>query len=634
MQPCVKPLAPILLSLLLAGLAGCGGGTATAPQALGSDVQLTRSWWDGTRSPLISIGVPFTQPVDGNLLLNVVVDLNGDGRFGDYVLADGSVQSEWVVRNGFANAGFPAEGGQKSFSFALADASVDQARGLRYRAVLSATRIAGDSPAASWDGTVPAVTHSVREGSIAAITRADRTIASFQPVATPPAWLPPNADADTAVGVTDAVQAARAMADQQVATAVRDDAALKNASSVSNDGVPDLKMPKGSNECVPTATANSFRWLADRHPAALANMPKTGAAIVGELKKSMLWTAEVGVLPYNVVDGKNAFLAERNLPIATEQLGEEIDPTAGDLIYKAIEQHKDVEITLIWQAIVDRPNPNGTGTRKRKETMQHMVTVVGITRGANAAGAAAWELAIHDPEDYTSQTRTYRASVTQQELVKGKPFTALTLADWGEQKLNAYVQFVYADSVVSSATTTTSTTPGTTPGTTTTTSTTPGTTTTTSTTPVTTPTTSTTPGTTTTTSTTPAVPPGQMVVSGSTSIKTTHIRTQDLCPQYLGTVIIDNPGGKAIEVFFSQNPPPPRWLQFTPAVFSSEAQSIVGFGLRIEPGGRAMVQMAFTCDLYQMGLNFGRFNLVGVDVETRRSIGGASVEIDLTVADK
>jgi hypothetical protein len=145
-------------------------------------------------------------------------------------------------------------------------------------------------------------------------------------------------------------------------------------------GMPDLA--QGPNECGPTSAANSLTWLNNTFNLGL-NM--NTAAIRDTLKDAthMQTDPATGTTDANFVAGKNAFVAENNLPIVTHAIGGGAGGPSIASILAEMNKGQDVELAMSWG--------NGGG---------HWVTLVGVfDLGAFGAG-----IAFNDPDDGKDQT--------------------------------------------------------------------------------------------------------------------------------------------------------------------------------------------------------------------------------------
>src|SRR3990167_1526131 len=153
---------------------------------------------------------------------------------------------------------------------------------------------------------------------------------------------------------------------------------------VFHDGdMPDITQAK--NECVPTSTANSLLWLAQKNKFS-DKMPKTGAEIISELKTDLKWSATGVKVEEDYLTGKQAFIERHKLPLATHLVGSKaFDLNIVAKIAQELRKGQDVEIHLVYF----QEKADGSW----QQSGAHMVTAV----GARGARDGQQTIEIHDP---------------------------------------------------------------------------------------------------------------------------------------------------------------------------------------------------------------------------------------------
>lgn len=146
-------------------------------------------------------------------------------------------------------------------------------------------------------------------------------------------------------------------------------------------GVPDIAQKM--NECGPTSTANSLRWLAKEHGFE-NKLPANDDDLIKELMKAMAGndTRPFGGLEGNqLLTGKTQYVAQKKLPLDVKGGNGDPDAVGAKAFDFACRQHnagQDVEF------LIDLPDPRG----------MHWVTVVGCGVNGNRLF-----LAVNDPDD-------------------------------------------------------------------------------------------------------------------------------------------------------------------------------------------------------------------------------------------
>jgi hypothetical protein len=279
MKKSINILALLLLGILpfMLSCGGGGGGSSGSgdvAETIGNNITLTRVTISGTRVASGYLTIPFTK-TDESKFINVVVDLNNDGKWDSYSV-NGKEQAEWLVQNMLAKIS-PAE--PNSFSFVFNDFDADGRKNLKARLILSNSPIDSSNYPDGWDGTV----------SISAISQKDFVISE---IATDAGnlFLP---DPD---GLRSGGFSGMFIPKSHIQTSNID---------VLNTDVPDLT--QGLNECVPTSAANAILWLSKVYGFE-DKMPASIESLLSELKSDFNWTNDGVIVNSDFLSGKQNFV--------------------------------------------------------------------------------------------------------------------------------------------------------------------------------------------------------------------------------------------------------------------------------------------------------------------------------------
>jgi hypothetical protein len=316
------------------------------------------------------------------------VDLNQDGSFEAYE-TDAGTQEEWIVHNMGARI---LRDEANNFSVLLPDTAIEERGELTMRVVLSSDELN------NWDGGLDAGGKS-REYTIAEIGAEDYAplyspdptgvrsggfpfdILGGSALAADAPDTPPVGADEPLVDDGDEVSGADTDGSEGSGTAEGRSGAPASFNEF-HGGVPDIN--QGTNECVPTSTANSLLWLANEYGFGDKMPEGGGAAVIAELKNDFNWTANGVDVQQHYLNGKRAFLSRHNIPIVTHQVGGKFDTGIVAKIAEELEKGQDVEIDMEYGRYA------ADGSYRR--VGGHMVTVVGAwTAGNNQY------LDIHDP---------------------------------------------------------------------------------------------------------------------------------------------------------------------------------------------------------------------------------------------
>jgi uncharacterized protein YihD (DUF1040 family) len=154
--------------------------------------------------------------------------------------------------------------------------------------------------------------------------------------------------------------------------------------------MPDIAQKK--NECGPTSTANSLRWLAKEHGFD-DKLPKKNDDLIKDLMKAMTDSNDrpfSGLRDDQLRDGKIKYAEEKGLPIIVK--GGMNDPNASggkafDFIKSEYDAKEDIEFLIKWPGV---------------NTGSHWVTVVGY-----AIDGDRLFLIVNDPDDGKTGTVTW-----------------------------------------------------------------------------------------------------------------------------------------------------------------------------------------------------------------------------------
>lgn len=376
-------LLAAVICLTLGGGAWGWFNNQTDTATIGPDLGLTRVVMNGQKTTAAYASIPYLRDSTDYTYLNVAIDLNHDGKIAAYT-ASGATQEEWVVRN-LPSRVLTAEGAHADFR--LSDLAVDSQQNFPVAVVLttdSLTDWRGKSiPYSAFQKTIVA---SITQDEISTRAQLDPnklgstgttegTTTSATDFTPPPA--PPTSSATDTTGSTGGNQGTgQPVKDKTVST-------LAKEFNVFHSGVPD--MDQKHNECVPTSTANSLRWLAKENKFT-DKLPISNTELLGELKDDMKWVKEGGVVvDQDFLSGKNSFVTAHALPITTHEVGSKpFDVNIVAKIALELQKGQDVEIDLEYGKFKDDGSYERVGG--------HMVTVVG------AEGTRDGQyLDIHDP---------------------------------------------------------------------------------------------------------------------------------------------------------------------------------------------------------------------------------------------
>lgn len=278
------------------------------------------------------LSFPFTSASQDEYVMNVLIDLNGDGEL--------SVPDEWVARNRKA---WIAANYSNNVMFPWLATSTNAE--VKTRIILTTEEVPAD-----WNGAYP-TKGFYKEKSVAL---ADYELAEIM------GYNVPGASENLKRGPAAIFQVAQGSPTTIIA---RPTGSRPTEARLGGDIPPDYA--QGSMECTLASIANNLSHMAREHGRE-DDVPRFGPAFIQELKKD--FTFNNGVLLQNIVPGKNAFVARMNLPVATEK----IDHPTRQQIVDALASGANVELSMSFvRSASGLPN---TG---------HVVTLTGANSTAN-----------------------------------------------------------------------------------------------------------------------------------------------------------------------------------------------------------------------------------------------------------
>ncbi|HTK04419.1 MAG TPA: hypothetical protein VL500_02455 [Candidatus Eisenbacteria bacterium] len=320
-------LAAALVGLLFLMKKGSPPGPAGGKGPLvKDDLAITRTMARGEERDNGFLRLPYARRDEGVRYVNVAVDLNGDGTYAAYE-KDGVRQEEWLVKD---SAAFAAVGGNVGFPIDLPDRTVGAKLPADAMAVFTDAKLGGDAwptmmPAGAVTERVHVRTYEVSDRDFFYVPKAGSRLDTGSPS--------PRGDRLLAVAMPG---------DTGAATRADGEPDFYN---VQHEGIPD--QDQRSSECSPTGISDSFRWLAKTYGFE-DRMPSSGiGSLIDELKGDLQW--DNGVTPgQRTIDGKNAFIKRRQLPLEAHMIGEEFDNNIQYKIYQELQKGQAVEVGMAF----------------------------------------------------------------------------------------------------------------------------------------------------------------------------------------------------------------------------------------------------------------------------------------------
>lgn len=364
---------------------------------IGQDAVLRRVVFGGEKSENAYLSLSYTADSQKYLFVNVVVDLNKDGKFADYQI-NGNTQKEWVVQN-VSTRVFAGEG--VNYDFQLTDLGVDSQKNFPVQMILTKKSIK------AWQGNK--LRGSAHQTTNVTSIETDDIRSRFSPSPEIGGKTGFWGDLSTPVFAQDQTSISsppingedlQKELEEQTKNAILKRlnplngspaptpteptvATLGKEFDVFNSDIPDIT--QGKSECAPTSIANSMLWLAKKKNFS-DKMPKTQAELINELKGDLKWGIDHGVYDEDLITGKKAFAARHNIPIEVHRVAaKDYDTNIVAKIAQELQKGQDVEIGIeYWKKQADG---------KWKVVGGHWVTAVGArgTRDGNQT------IDIHDP---------------------------------------------------------------------------------------------------------------------------------------------------------------------------------------------------------------------------------------------
>lgn len=363
-----------------------------APQGNQPEVTIDRVIWNGFPSNVgeVEAALPPTLdcPASADIMrefedvcgfLNVWADFNGDGVIASYTTPDGGEQPEWLAGN-IPMMKDESQTVRLGVSFPIVDPRIDVGESFDVGGILTGSPVE----------TPPTAAVPMRRKVVGTTQRLVVSPGKEAPI---PSTLTPDE--------------------------VRFDVSIFGVplgEFLLRLNVPDIAQKP--NECTPTSTANSLRWLAKKH-GFNDKLPSSDSDLVKDLVKAMKTSSTTGTSDEDMVNGKKSYIKDKKLPLTVEAQDDEgasgatkTKPTAEFLI-EQLKKGQDVEIGFTFTG--------GGG---------HWVTAVGVVRMGGKLGVY-----INDPDDNKSGARFY-------ELVK-RSDGFLELKGYGKHN---YIDIIVAES--------------------------------------------------------------------------------------------------------------------------------------------------------------------------------------------
>lgn len=376
----------LLAGLLLVGLGlWFWLGQQVDATIIGKGATMTRVVFGSEKTENAYLSLPYTADSRKYLYVNVVIDLNQDGKFASYQ-QDGKTQNEWVVQNTYTKV-LAQEGG--NYDFRLTDLNVDRRNNFQSRIILTKETLKnwqGKKLRGSGYQTTEIPSLEVDDSSSRFTLHPEgKTSAGFlgnlltpvfaqdEPIPNVP---PQDSEGDATKAGEAAGQAGQGKAKEKTIET------LSKEFDVFNGDVPDIL--QGKNECAPTSVANSLLWLAKKNNFS-DKMPKTQGELINELKGDFQWGMEKGVLDKDFIPGKEAFAKRHAIPIETHRVNaKDYDVNIVAKIAQELRKGQDVEIGIeYWGKQADG---------KWKVVGGHWMTAVGATGTRDGQ-----TIFVHDP---------------------------------------------------------------------------------------------------------------------------------------------------------------------------------------------------------------------------------------------
>jgi len=324
-------------------------------------IEMTR-WVDaGTALATASVTVRYATPFPVDRVVNVGVDVNGDGRIASYALASGAMQEEWIVED----ETWPIAGGGLTHWFALLDPAASRSE-LRARTIVSTAPL----------GAAP----TLGESAPSSLER----VVMLEEIESPTLTTVIGDAFGGGMGKQPPQEHFDAFAEGVVVGSTR------TASGVRRTGMPDPI--QGRNGCLLSSLASGLSWLSRGKGFAecLPGVESSELSILeGEINRvgELGWTEDVGVLTSNIAPGITRFLERTGVPITLRTIEHDDADARGSAM--RIGQALVDSVTHDCAVVIGVQFPEG----------KHALTLSGLSL---AASGAVTGLVVHN-----SQTETY-----------------------------------------------------------------------------------------------------------------------------------------------------------------------------------------------------------------------------------
>lgn len=343
---------------------------------ISKEIIVRRASVDDKKTENAYVSIPYTRDSEQYTFVNVAIDFNLDGKFASYKI-ENKTQEEWVSRNMPARV-LAQEG--NSFGFALVDLTAEERHDFPLVALLTKNQLT------AWDDSESK--GSVMQKINVTTIEPDEVRPRFKPDPTglrdggfphnpfvpnfaralekSPPDRPPLDVLGERVGATEYVPLDIPITIDETEAPSLEVPTVTAPFNEFHADVPDFT--QGENECVPTSTANSLRWLAQENDFE-GRLPNSDFQIIEELKRDFLWTSGGVYTDQDFLPGKQAFISRYNLPLETHQIGRgAFDPNIVAFIAEELRKGQDIEIVMEYGSYDARGRYSREGG--------HMVTVV------------------------------------------------------------------------------------------------------------------------------------------------------------------------------------------------------------------------------------------------------------------
>lgn len=327
---------------------------------IGTTMSLQRVTINGLLTTNAYLSIPITTTSNKYIYVNALIDINLDNKWETYESANGT-QEEWVIKN-MAIRITPDV--INTFSFQLNDLEAEKNKDLPIKIILTQKSLE------TWQGED--LTKSVTK--VATITQIYSN--DIGHLYTP-------SDIQGSAGVDwNLWRETKDLFAAYIDSSDPDYASFRN-------NVPDIS--QRTNECAPTAAANSYIWLAKQYDFSNA-LKEDAFELIDEFKNDMRWGIFHGVYMHSdYLTGMNNFNQRNNLSVITYPLSEPFEKELYPLLTKAIENSQDVILDLEYK------NPQGY------RSGGHVITLIGTKEEDDEQF-----IFIHDPLSPSPQLDVYK----------------------------------------------------------------------------------------------------------------------------------------------------------------------------------------------------------------------------------